>query len=165
MPVNLEFWKLWTFLYILLLDISWTILHWTPANDPKIGQKEKLGKTCASQPQVSGFLHFASHRFSAFWLRSKCSICSYQLNIWYDPHVGSSILIWFLDHGEVLGACSTFATDRPGIVVPPGSVHKIIHQYTVLPWYNLCRVVQKPGRYNSMQEFCLVIVVVFILCK
>ena len=21
------------------------------------------------------------HRFSAFWLRSKCSICSYQLNI------------------------------------------------------------------------------------
>ena len=95
-PVNLEFWKLWTFLYILLLDISWTILHWTPANDPKIGQKENLDKTCASQPQVSGFLHFTSHRFSAFWLRSKCSICSYQLNIWYENHVFSSILNWFL---------------------------------------------------------------------
>jgi hypothetical protein len=38
----------------------------------------------------------SSHRFSAFWLRSKCSICSYQLNIWYDGHVPSSILNWFL---------------------------------------------------------------------
>ena len=28
-------------------------------------------------------LSTARHRFSAFWLRSKCSICSYQLNIWY----------------------------------------------------------------------------------
>jgi len=29
------------------------------------------------------------HRFSAFWLRSKCSICSYQLNIWYEGQVPS----------------------------------------------------------------------------
>ena len=29
------------------------------------------------------------YRFSAFWLRSKCSICSYQLNIWYEDHVSS----------------------------------------------------------------------------
>ena len=68
------------------------------------------------------------YRFSAFWLRSKCSICSYQLNIWYDPHAGSTILNWFLDHGEVLGACSTFAADRPGIALPPGSVHENSHQ-------------------------------------
>ena len=37
-----------------------------------------------------------SYRFSAFWLRSKCSICSYQLNIWYEVHVASSILNSFL---------------------------------------------------------------------
>ena len=37
------------------------------------------------------------HRFSAFWLRSKCSICSYQLNIWYEGHVPSSILNLFLN--------------------------------------------------------------------
>ena len=74
--------------------------------------------------QVMGSLPFIPlHRFSAFWLRSKCSICSYQLNIWYEPHVGSTILNWFLDHGEVLGACSTFAADRAGIAVPPGLVH------------------------------------------
>ena len=27
------------------------------------------------------------YRFSAFWLISKCSICSYQLNVWYGGHV------------------------------------------------------------------------------
>ena len=42
------------------------------------------------------FLSSCRHRFSAFWLRSKCSICSYQLNIWYESHVFSSILNWFL---------------------------------------------------------------------
>ena len=39
---------------------------------------------------------FNLYRFSAFWLRSKCSICSYQLNIWYEGHVPSLMLIWFL---------------------------------------------------------------------
>ena len=41
------------------------------------------------------------HRFSVFWLRSKCSICSYQLNIWYGGHVPPSILNWFLQGDEV----------------------------------------------------------------
>jgi hypothetical protein len=36
------------------------------------------------------------HHFSGFWLRSKCSICSYQFNIWYEGHGSSSILIWYL---------------------------------------------------------------------
>ena len=63
------------------------------------------------------------HRFSAFWLRSKCSICSYQLNIWYVPHVGTSILNWFLQLGEMSGACTALATSWPGIAVLPGSAH------------------------------------------
>ena len=70
--------------------------------------------------------HFATlfvYRFSAFWLRSKCSICSYQLNIWYVPHWGTSILNWFLDIGEMSGACSALATGWPGIAVLPGSAH------------------------------------------
>ena len=45
---------------------------------------------------------FVPHRFSAFWLRSKCSICSYQLNIWYEGHCPSSILNWFLKGDGVL---------------------------------------------------------------
>ena len=43
----------------------------------------------------------SQYRFSAFWLRSKCSICSYQLNIWYGGHVPPSILNWFLQGDRV----------------------------------------------------------------
>jgi len=64
-----------------------------------------------------------SYRFSAFWLRSKCSICSYQLNIWYVLHWSTTILNWFLDLGDDIGACSDFSTGWPGIAVPPGSAH------------------------------------------
>ena len=35
--------------------------------------------------------------FSASWLRSKCSICSYQLNVWYEVHAASLILNSFLE--------------------------------------------------------------------
>ena len=42
------------------------------------------------------------YRFSAFWLRSKCSICSYQLNIWY-PSNGRKILKLFLIRAGILG--------------------------------------------------------------
>jgi len=34
---------------------------------------------------VKDFLCF-NHRFSAFWLRSKCSICSLRLNLRNDPY-------------------------------------------------------------------------------
>ena len=74
---------------------------------------------------ISGLEDKHRHRFSAFWLRSKCSICSYQLNIWYDPQWGSLILNWFLNLGEDTGACSDFPTGWPGIAVPPGSAHSL----------------------------------------
>ena len=63
------------------------------------------------------------HRFSAFWLRSKCSICSYQLNIWYVDHVSTSILIWFFQGEWLSEACFGSFTSWPGIAVPPGSAH------------------------------------------
>ena len=77
-----------------------------------------------------------SYRFSAFWLRSKCSICSYQLNIWYVPHVGTSILNWFLQLGEMLGACTALATSWPGIAVPPGSAHSPFGEKKSNKWKN-----------------------------
>ena len=56
-----------------------------------------ISRTLALQGRVAIFaLTRGLHRFSAFWLRSKCSICSYQLNIWYENHVFSSILNLFL---------------------------------------------------------------------
>ena len=63
------------------------------------------------------------HRFSAFWLRSKCSICSYQLNIWYEDHASSSILIWFLPGETRSVACNAGFTGWPRIAVPRGSAH------------------------------------------
>ena len=66
------------------------------------------------------------YRFSAFWLRSKCSICSYQLNIWYVFYMKTSILNWFLERDEVPRGllrphhgltryCSTSGTGPPHI--------------------------------------------------
>jgi len=66
---------------------------------------------------------FLRHRFSAFWLRSKCSICSYQLNIWYEDHASSSILIWFLSGESGSVACNARFTGWPCIAVPQGSAH------------------------------------------
>ena len=59
------------------------------------------------------------HRFSAFWLRSKCSICSYQLNIWYGLHSRSRILNWFLTDWAYGWACSPGPAGRHGIALPP----------------------------------------------
>jgi len=69
------------------------------------------------------------YRFSAFWLRSKCSICSYQLNIWYEDHVSSSILIWFLPGETRSVACNAGFTSRPCIAVPQGLAHFPINLY------------------------------------
>ena len=59
--------------------------------------------------------HNTSYRFSAFWLRSKCSICSYQLNIWYGGHVPPSRLNWFLQGDRVQELAP--ALSRVGLVL------------------------------------------------
>ena len=66
-----------------------------------------------------GRYFFVNHRFSAFWLRSKCSICSYQLNIWYGLHSRSRILNWFLTDWIHGWACSPGPAGCHGIALPP----------------------------------------------
>ena len=61
----------------------------------------------------------SGYRFSAFWLRSKCSICSYQLNIWYGLHCRSRILNWFLTDWASGWACSPGPAGRHGIALHP----------------------------------------------
>ncbi len=56
------------------------------------------------QGSTEGHNHY---RFSAFWLRSKCSICSYQLNIWYESQRFSMMLNWFLNGDDVLVLAQT----------------------------------------------------------
>ena len=76
------------------------------------------------------------YRFLAFWLRSKCSICSYQLNIWYEVHRTSSILNLFLTGDEVSVACYGFVTCRPCIAVPQGFWHTSPIILTLFILYN-----------------------------
>ena len=52
-------------------------------------------------------------------LRSKCSICSYQLNIWYGLHCRSRILNWFLTGRGQCWACSPDLISCHGIALPP----------------------------------------------
>ena len=77
---------------------------------------------CSQKPSAKLLLNIW-YRFSAFWLRSKCSICSYQLNIWYEVHRTSSILNWFLDGDGVSVACYGSIKCWPCIAVPQGSAH------------------------------------------
>ena len=94
--------------------------------------------------------HFhIQHRFSAFWLRSKCSICSYQLNIWYGGHVPPSILNWFLQGDEVqelapassrVGLALQYRQDRPTSPLRPRDPHH--HQQNQTPFYH------KNGKYD-----------------
>ena len=53
----------------------------------------------------------------------KCSICSYQLNIWYAAHWVAHILNWFLELGCGKGACLVPATGCLGIALPPSTAH------------------------------------------
>jgi hypothetical protein len=56
------------------------------------------------------------HRFSAFWLRSKCSICSYRLNLRYESYPGSYEIILFLEPGG-----------RLVLAPPPPRVGPVLH--------------------------------------
>ena len=88
------------------------------------------------------------HRFSAVWLRSKCSICSYQLNIWYGGHVPPSILNWFLQGDEVqelapassrVGLALQYRQDRPTSPLRPRDPHHHQQNQTIFH-HNKCKI-------------------------
>ena len=65
----------------------------------------------------------------------KCSICSYQFNIWYAGHVPAHILIWFLAFGQGSEACFTLTTGCLGIALQPSAAHYLtneMHQNSAL---------------------------------
>ena len=65
----------------------------------------------------------------------KCSICSYQFNIWYAGHVPAHILIWFLAFGQGSEACLTLTTGCLGIALQPSAAHYLtneMHQNSAL---------------------------------
>ena len=59
----------------------------------------------------------------------KCSICSYQFNIWYAGHRPAHILIWFLAFGQGSEACLTLTTGCLGIALQPSAAHYSIKKF------------------------------------
>ena len=53
----------------------------------------------------------------------KCSICSYQFNIWYVGHVSTQILIWFLVFGQGSEVYLTLTTGCIGLALLPSAAH------------------------------------------
>ena len=53
----------------------------------------------------------------------KCSICSYQFNIWYAGHSPAQILIWFLSLGLGSEVYLTLTTGCLGIALQPSAAH------------------------------------------
>ena len=58
----------------------------------------------------------------------KCSICSYQFNIWYAGHSSAHILIWFLAFGQGSEVYLTLTTGCLGIALQPSAAHPLHEQ-------------------------------------
>ena len=82
-------------------------------------------------PQVTGrrrsVVHYCINSLSLLgrMAKIKCSICSYQFNIWYVGHVSTHILIWFLLGGQGSEVYLTLTTGCIGIALPPRAAHPI----------------------------------------
>lgn len=63
------------------------------------------------------------YRFSALWLRSKCSICSSQFELWDVFHRKTMRSNVFLEPGRVVGACITPSASWLCIALPQRSAH------------------------------------------
>ena len=57
----------------------------------------------------------------------KCSICSYQFNIWYAGHSPAQILIWFLAFGQGSEVYLTLTTGCLGIALQLSAAHKLFY--------------------------------------
>ena len=58
----------------------------------------------------------------------KCSICSYQFNIWYAGQCSAHILIWFLAFGQGSEVYLTLTTGCLGVALQPSAAHPLYEQ-------------------------------------
>ena len=82
----------------------------------------------------------------------KCSICSYQFNIWYAGHSPAHILIWFLAFGQGSEVYLTLTTGCLGLALQPSAAHCIITKRSVpmkFHMYPSWRMAQQHGRAFS----------------
>ena len=86
--------------------------------------------SCYYEPQVthsnenfSTILSLFSLSLLGLMAKIKCSICSYQFNIWYAGHRPAQILIWFLSLGLGSEVYLTLTTGCLGIALQPSAAH------------------------------------------
>ena len=80
----------------------------------------KIGSGC---PWIHFILGPSNLSLLGLMAKIKCSICSYQFNIWYAGHSLAHILIWFLAFGQGSEACLTLTTGCLGIALQPSAAH------------------------------------------
>jgi len=61
----------------------------------------------------------------------KCSICSYQFNIWYAGHSPAHILIWFLAFGQGSEVYLTLTTGCLGVALQSSAAHSHTNNWTL----------------------------------
>ena len=71
---------------------------------------------------------FANVSLLGLMAKIKCSICSYQFNIWYAGHSSAHILIWFLAFGQGSEVYLTLTTGCLGIALQPSAAHHLHKQ-------------------------------------
>ena len=109
--------------------------------------------SCYYEPQVTHSNENFLTIYSLFSLsllglmaKIKCSICSYQFNIWYAGHSPAHILIWFLAFGQGSEACLTLTTGCLGIALQPSAAHYLTNENYQAFNHNYCDI----GRYGDI---------------
>ena len=102
-----------------VFDVIWC---WFLLISELLVRRENHHKSCRC---ICGFFHHRPRKLSLLGLMAKikCSICSYQFNIWYAGHSLAHILIWFLafDYGSEVYL--TLVTGCLGIALQPSAAH------------------------------------------
>ena len=94
----------------------------------------------------------------------KCSICSYQFNIWYAGHSPAHILIWFLAFGQGSEVYLTLTTGCLGIALQPSVAHYnlrrklVLHNPITIHWCMTslhCFVMVASVRNRPLLRYCI----------
>ena len=87
----------------------------------------RTGLTHATRPYMfhgpGPWLRLGKLSLLGLMAKIKCSICSYQFNIWYAGHRPAHILIWFLAFGQGSEVYLTLTTGCLGIALQPSAAH------------------------------------------
>ena len=113
----------WGMLLILLLLVFQGCKHLLMSTIMSINSCYYEPQVTHSNENFSTILSLFSLSLLGLMAKIKCSICSYQFNIWYAGHRPAQILIWFLSLGLGSEVYLTLTTGCLGIALQPSAAH------------------------------------------